>query len=146
MATRASRARLLAGLSSLGFLGTALVHSSGYASIARLAHDVPGPMGRLMPGLWLIFSMDLTVLGLILAAVVLRPGDAARPVLVIAALCPLAAAGLQLWFIGFVPPTALLLALGALTLISGIAWPPHRGASVPASQRIGWSKARRPAS
>ncbi len=115
---------MLAGLSSLGFLGTALLHGTGYDSIVRLANDVPGPIGRLMPGLWLVFSFDLTVLGLILAVLVLRPGDAARPVLVIAALCPLAAAGLQLWLIGFVPPTALLIAVGTLTLASGITWPP----------------------
>lgn len=129
MATRASRARLLTGLSSLGFLGTALLHGTGYPSIARLAEDVPGPMGRIMPGLWLIFSIDLTVLGLILVVVAGRPGPAARPVLAVAALCPLAAAGLQLWLIGFVPPTALLLAVGTLTLIGAMAWPPSSSAS-----------------
>ena len=122
--TRHRRARLLTGLSALGFLGTAWLHSTGYDSVVRVASDVPGMMGQIMPGLWLIFSFDLTTLGLILGVLALRPAEVARPILVIAALCPLAAAGLQVRFIGFVPPTALLLSVGVLTLLSAVAWPP----------------------
>ena len=123
--TRRQGARLLAGLSALGFLGTAGLHSTGYDSVARLARDVPGMMGQVMPALWLIFSLDLTILGLIVGVLVLRPADVARPILMIAALCPLAAAGLQVRFIGFVPPTALLVVLGVLTLASAATWPPR---------------------
>jgi hypothetical protein len=80
-------------------------------------------MGDVMPALWLVFSSDLVVLGLIVGALALRPSEVARPILTIAALCPIIAAGLQLWFIGFVPPTALLIALGVLTLLSAASWP-----------------------
>jgi hypothetical protein len=127
--TRGRVARLLTGLAALGFLGTAGLHSTGYDSIVRLASDVPGVMGQVMPALWLVFSFDLTVLGLIVGVLALRPGDVARPILMIAALCPLGAAGLQIRFIGFVPPTALLITLGVLTLASAATWPPR--SSVP---------------
>jgi hypothetical protein len=39
-------------------------------------------------------------------------------ILVIAAICPLAAAGLQIRFLGFIGPTAILLGVGILTLVA----------------------------
>ncbi len=127
--TRVQSARFLTGVSSLGFVGIAALHSTGYDSITRVSRDLPAPMGDVMPVLWLVFSSDLVVLGLIVGALALRPTDMARPILAIAAICPLVAAGLQLWSIGFVPPTALLIALGVLTLVSAANWPPRRGAT-----------------
>jgi len=123
--TRFRSARCLTGLASFGFLSTAALHSTGYDSIVDLSRDVPGAMGAVMPALWLVFSSDLAVLGLIVGVLAIRPTDVARPVLTIAACCPLVAAGLQLRFIGFVPPTALLLALGVLTFVSAAVWPPR---------------------
>ena len=131
--TRDRGARFAAGLAALGYLGTAWLHSTGYESIVLLAKDVPGVMGQVMPGLWLLFSFDLTVLGLIVGVLALRPRDVARPILVIAALCPFAAAGLQLKFIGFVPPTGLLIGLGVLTWSSAAVWPAHFAARPTAS-------------
>jgi len=125
--TRSRVARLLAGLACFGFLGTAALHSTGYGSVSRLAADVPGVMGQVMPALWLVFSVDLTVLGLIVGVLTVRQSDVARPILVIAAACPLAAAGLQIRFIGFIPPTALLIGLGALALVGAATWPPGAG-------------------
>lgn len=118
-------ARFLAGVAFLGFLGTAALHSTAYDSVVRLAEDVPGFMGRVMPALWLAFSLGLTVLGLIVGILAWRPRDVARPILAITALFPLSAAGLQLRFIGFVPPTGILIALGALTWASAAVWPGH---------------------
>ncbi len=86
----------MAGLAALGFLGTAALHSTGYDSIVHAAKNVPGFLGQVMPALWLAFSLDLTVLGLIVGILAHRPADVGRPIPVIAALCPLAAAGLQL--------------------------------------------------
>ena len=123
--TRGQAARLTAGAAAIGFLGTAMLHSTGYDSIARLTKQVPGVWSQVMPALWLAFSIDLTVLGLIVGVLALRPSDVARPILVIVALCPLCAAGLQLKFIGFVPPTGFLLALGILTCAAAAAWPPR---------------------
>jgi hypothetical protein len=75
-----------------------------------------------------MFSLDLLILGLIVAVVASRPTAPGRMILVIAALSPLAAAGLQLRFIGFVPPTAILLGLGALTLAAGAVLQPQSAA------------------
>jgi hypothetical protein len=113
---RQQLARIVAGFAAIGFLGTAALHSTGYDSVAQLAAEVPSDLAPVMPALWLVFSLDLTIVGLIVAAVAYRPAPPGRLVLVIAAFCPLGAAALQLLFIGFVPPTALLLTVGALTL------------------------------
>jgi hypothetical protein len=80
-----------------------------------------------MPALWLIFSVDLAVLGMIVGVLAFRKNDLARPILLIAAACPLAAAGLQIRFIGFIPPTALLIGLGALAVVAAATWPPGAG-------------------
>jgi hypothetical protein len=121
--TRARVARASAGLAALGFLGTAALHATGYGSIVRAASGVPGMVGRLMPALWLVVSVDLTVLGAIVGVLALRPLGPARPILAIVAVCPLAAAALQLRFIGFIPPTALLIGLGGLALATAAIWP-----------------------
>ena len=115
---------MLTGAASLSFFLTAALHGSGYASVAAAAESVPGTIGQLIPALWLVFSSDLAVIGLIIAVLAFRPTPAARPILAIAALCPLAAASLQLVTIGFVPPTALLIAVGLLTLLSAVAAKP----------------------
>ena len=125
--TRTGKARLLTGLAGLGFLFTAGLHSTGYDSVARVADDVPGMIGRIMPGLWLAFSFDLTVLGLILGVLAIWPSRVARPILVIAAASPLAAAGLQLRLVGFIPPTGLLTGLGLLTMVAAATWPASGG-------------------
>ena len=103
---------------SVGFLVTAALHGSGYPSVLKASEEVPGSFGELIPMLWLVFSADLAILGLIIAVVALRPSSIGRPVLTLAALCPLAVAAMQLWSIGFVPPTALLIGVGVLTLAS----------------------------
>lgn len=120
--TRDQVGRLLAAVACLGFLGTAGLHSTGYDSAVRLGNEVPGVMGEAIPMLWLGFSFDLAVLGLIIGVLVARPRDVARPILAIAALCPFSAAGLQLAFIGFVPPTAILIVLGVVTWAGAVVW------------------------
>ena len=107
--------RVVAGISAAGFLGTAALHGTGYPSIARAASGVHGVLGAAIPALWLMFSLDLFVLGLVVGTVAARPGRSARLILGLAALCPLGAAGLQIHFIGFVAPTAVLLAVGVTT-------------------------------
>lgn len=114
--TRRSVGRGIAGVAAAGFLATAWLHSTGYDSVTELAGTGPPDLEMLMPALWLSFSFDLVVVGLIVAAIAWRPSAAGRAVLAIAALAPLAAAGLQLRFIGFIPPTAILIALGGITL------------------------------
>ncbi len=94
--------------------------------MTEAAADVPSDLGAVMPALWLMFSFDLIVVGLIVGVIAYRPPATARIILWIAALAPLAAAGLQLRFLGFIPPTAILIVLGAVTFAAGAVLGPQR--------------------
>lgn len=127
--TRPRIAGMVAGVAAIGYLGTALLHSTGYSSVVELAAEVPSDLGALMPALWLAFSLDLAVVGLIVGVVAWRRPQAGSLILVIASLQPLGTASLQLRYIGFVPPTAILLAVAAVTLAAATLF---RGATRPA--------------
>lgn len=113
---RLGRALTLAA--ALSFVATAGIHLTGYDSVTALASEGPADLAALVPALWLAFSLDLAVIGLILGVVAIRLAAGGRLILVVAALCPLGAAGLQLRFLGFIPPTAILLAVAGLTLVA----------------------------
>jgi hypothetical protein len=124
--TRMRRGSIITGIAAVGFLGTAVLHSTGYSWITQLAEQSPGVLRTLAPALWLSFALDLVVIGLILAVLAVRPCAIARPLLVVASLCPIGAAMLQLRFLGFVPPTGILFGVGALTLVAAAVTPPSR--------------------
>jgi hypothetical protein len=128
-----ARQRLGSGITAvaaIGFWVTAALHTAGYSSVIRSAGQAPETVRRLLPLLWLALSSDLVVVGLIVALVAFRPGGPARIILTVAAICPLAAAGLQIRFIGFIPPTAILIGVGIVTLIGASVLPPTRLTSV----------------
>lgn len=122
--TRKKAGSLIAGVAAASFLGTAALHSTGYDTISQLAEQAPADLAALAPALWLAFSFDLSVVGLIVAVIAIRPSTPGRLVLVVAAISPLSAAALQLWFIGFMPPTAILLIVVGLTIIAAGVLPP----------------------
>ena len=122
--TRAQLGSLLTGLAGAGFLGTAALHGTGYDSVTQLAAQGPAELQALMPALWVAFSLDLVVIGLILAVVARRPIPRDRLLLAVAAFSPVGAALLQIRFLGFIPPSAILLALGAFTLTAAVVVPP----------------------
>jgi hypothetical protein len=124
---RKTMGSLLVGLAAAGFFATAAIHSTGYASVAALAAQGPTDMQALMPALWLAFSFDLIVIGLILGVVAFRPARSSRLIVAVAALCPLGAVALQLRFIGFILPTAILLVLSTLTLTAASVIPASPG-------------------
>lgn len=116
--TRQTAGSIIAGIAAVGFLATAGLHATGYSMVADLAKQAPAEFRALAPALWLAFSFDLAIVGLIIGVVALRPSGVGRVVLLIAGMCPIGAAGLQLIFLGFIPPTALLLGIGALSLMA----------------------------
>ena len=124
--TRQQIGSVITAVAATGFLGTAALHTAGYSSVVRSSAQAPEMLRGLLPLLWLAVAFDLVVLGLIVAVVALRPGGPARIILAVAAICPLAAAGLQIRFIGFIPPTAILIGVAVVTLIGAIALPPAR--------------------
>jgi hypothetical protein len=114
----ASGFRLAAGI---GLLLTAGLHGSGYPEIAKLGDASGGDVKLLLPALWLAFSLHYLLFGtLVLFAAGPRNQLTAR-LLAVAALVPLGDALLQVVYLGFIPPTALLLVIAALSLVAAAA-------------------------
>lgn len=103
------RASVLAGFAAAMLLLTAAFHATGLDSATRLAHQAGGQLAVVVPMLWVAFSIDLTALGLVAAIVARRPAWGHRPILLVLAVPPLAAAAMQVRFLGFILPTAVLL-------------------------------------
>jgi hypothetical protein len=113
--TRHKVARGLTGLSAAGFFIAAMLHTSGYQPVTALAQQGPSGLGGLVSALWLAFSAAMITLGLIVAILVRGQVGAARAILILAGCFPLATAALQLRFLGFIPPVAIL---GTIALVS----------------------------
>jgi hypothetical protein len=110
---------IVAAVAAVGFLGTAALHGTGYDTIVELAAEVPSDLAPVIPALWLAFSLDLAIVGLIVAVVAWRRPRGGPAILILAAMQPLGVAILQLSSIGFVPPTAILLTLALITIVAG---------------------------
>jgi len=110
---------------ALGFLATAGLHATGYSSVAALARRASGELGALVPALWLSFSVDLSVVGVILGFAAWRPTRLSRVVFACAGFLPASAAGLQLAYLGFIPPTAILIALAVAAWATAILMRAH---------------------
>lgn len=108
--------RILASVAACVSWATAAFHTTGLRSIETLAQQASPALRTAVPALWLAFGIDLAVIGLIVAAVAARPDRSGPLILAFAALGPLSGATLQIVYLGFVPPTALLFAVGVLTL------------------------------
>lgn len=124
--TRQRAGSAITGVAAIGFWGAAALHSSGYSSVVRASAQAPEMVRALLPLLWLAIAFDLAVLGLIVAVVALRPAGPARIILAAASICPFADAGLQVRFLGFIPPTSILIGVGVVTLIGAMVLPPAR--------------------
>ena len=124
--TRRQVGSVITAVAAIGFWGAAALHSMGYSSVVRASAQAPEMLRGLLPLLWLPVAFDLVVLGPIVAVVALRPGGPARIILAVAVICPLAAAGLQIRFLGFIPPTAILIGVGVVTLIGAMVLPSTR--------------------
>ena len=114
--TRPRLAATLSWAAAGGFFLVAALHGSAYRRIMAMAEPAPENVRRVLSVLWLSGSADLVAFGLVVGAMARSSGAVSALVITGAALCPLAVALLQMAFLGFLPPTAMLLALGALTL------------------------------
>lgn len=113
---RPSRPVLLARLAALLYFSTAALHLMGFAPVTALAEQGPAELRPLVPLLWLSISLSLAVLGGILLLTAGLSGPQRRWILVLVSLDPLGAAALQLFYLGFLPPTAMLLADSAVAI------------------------------
>ena len=116
--TRRRIGTALTAAAAISFVATAGIHSTGYDSVTALAREGPADLAALVPALWLVFAFDLVIIGLMVGVVAIRGATGGRMIMVLAALCPLGAAGLQIRFLGFIPPTAILLTVAALTVVA----------------------------
>lgn len=116
--TQESVGGILAWAAAAGFLGTAVLHSTGYSSVTDLAEESPGGLDVLVPALWLAFSLDLIVVGLIIAIVAWKRPQGGGLILAVGSMCPFGAAVLQVIFLGFVPPTGILLVVGGVAVVA----------------------------
>jgi hypothetical protein len=125
--TRYKVARGLTWLSAAGFFIAAMLHTSGYQSVTLLAQQGPSGLGGLISALWLAFSAAMITLGLIVAILAREHVGGARAILILAACFPLATAALQLRFLGFIPPVAILGTIALVSFAGAIASPrsPH---------------------
>ena len=124
--TRQRAGSAITAVAAIGFFVTAALHTAGYSSVVRSAAQASEKLRALLPLLWLGIAFDFVVLGLIVGVVALRPIGPARIILAVAAICPFAAAGLQIRFLGFIPPTPILIGVGVVTLLGAMVLPPTR--------------------
>lgn len=114
--TRPRLAVIVSRASACGFFLVAALHGSAYGRVMGMAPPGSESFRSVVSVLWLSGSADLVAFGLVLLAMARASGTVPALVTAFAAISPLVVAGLQVAFLGFLPPTAMLLALGALTL------------------------------
>lgn len=109
---------ILTGLTALAFFAAAALHATGYGWIVAQANLMTDEAALVVPPLWLMFSADLAIIGLILLIVAVRPGRASPLIVLVAALAPLVSGGLLARGIRFGGPVPILVALAGLALLS----------------------------
>ena len=96
-------------------VATGALHLTAFGAINTLA-QASADVKPLLPLLWVGVGVDLIATGIIVALVGLENSNGGRYVLFAAAMCPWAAALLQIIYLGFVGPTAMLLLDGGLAI------------------------------
>lgn len=101
-------------------LATAAFHHTGFSHVNRLARDAAPELRPLVPPVWLAFSASLIVLALIAGIIGRRPSTGHRAMLLVIALFPAAGGALQIGYIGFVLPTAILMADAVVAVAAAV--------------------------
>jgi hypothetical protein len=114
---------ILAWVAAIMYLLTAAMHMLGFEPTRALAQQGPADLRPLVPLLWLSFALSLVVLAAIVAACAHRGASADRLILALTALGPLSGALVQIVYIGFVLPSAILLFDAALALTAAALLP-----------------------
>jgi hypothetical protein len=110
-------ATLSASLGAALLCGTAAFHLMGYGSVVSRA---PADQQPIVGAAWVAGGVSLILAALLAIAATPLFVVRRRAFLAIAALTPLSIAVLQIVYLGFIPPTALLLADAALLLAAGM--------------------------
>jgi hypothetical protein len=121
--TRYKAAQVLAGVSAFGFFVAAALHTSGYRQVVLQAQQGFSGLAPLVSALWLVFAAAMVVLGLMVTLVAFGRVIGGRSILALAGCFPLVTVVLQLHFLGFSPPVAILSTLAAVSFGAAIAFP-----------------------
>jgi hypothetical protein len=115
--TKDRAATLSASLGVALLCGTAVFHLMGYGSVVSRA---PVDLQPIVGAAWVAGGVSLILAALLAIAATPLFVVRRRALLAIAALTPLSIALLQIAYLGFIPPTTLLLADAALLLAAGM--------------------------
>jgi len=117
--------RILLVFSALLFAFGAWVHTSafGKVSAAIAKSDLPDFFGKGFKTLWLMDSSVQVVLAIVFALVAMKPSTATKPVILLIALIPLAAAIFIYHFIGNFIGGHIFLTGGVAAILGGLLLP-----------------------
>jgi hypothetical protein len=114
--TKERAATVTAAIGAGLLFATAGVHLSAYSSVVA---EAPTDVRPLMAALWVAGGASLIISALLAVAVTPLFIVRRRALLGIAALTPLSIALLQIAYLGFLPPTALLLFDAVVLVVAG---------------------------
>ncbi len=120
-AAGAARLTIIAGVL---FIATGLMHGFGLTWATGLAAQGPRDLAAVMPTLWLGTTAAMVTLGIMLLAIGRTPGPSNRVLAGLAALVPLANAGLLIAGAGDSPPVYIFAVVGLVTLAAAWRHPP----------------------
>ena len=124
--TRYQTAQLLAGVSAVGFVLAAGLHTSEYRGVVLRAQQGFAGLAPFVAALWLTFAAALVILGLIVTLVAFGRVTPGRSILALAGCFPSVTVVLQLHFLGFTPPVAVFSAVAAVTFAAALTFPTGR--------------------
>jgi hypothetical protein len=128
--TRERLASISASVGAALVFGTAWFHLSAYSSVVDRA---PPELQPLLAALWISGGVSLILSALLAVAVAPLFVVRRRAILGLAALTPLSIAVLQIAYLGFLPPTALLLLDTAVLAVAGQLGVEHQPRPSPAA-------------
>ena len=115
MLTPSRLARWLSRATGIGLLLIGIIHGLGYLKVSPLAGSISDDFREILRVLWLSFAVHYFALGgMVLIGAGGRRGS--WGLLALAAAAPLLDGLLQISFLGFIPPTAILLVVAAIGL------------------------------
>jgi hypothetical protein len=114
--TKQRAATVTAAIGAGLLFATAVIHLSGYSTVVAQA---PTDLQPLMSAAWVAGGASL-IISALLAVAVMPPFIVRRRALLgVAALTPVSIAAVQIAYLGFLPPTALLLLDAAVLVVAG---------------------------
>jgi hypothetical protein len=126
--TKERMATVTAAIGSALLFATAGVHLSAYSSVVA---QTPTDVRTLMAALWVAGGASLIIAALLAVAVTPLFIVRRRALLGIAALTPVSIAAVQISYLGFLPPTALLLLDAAVLVVAGELGCAHQARPLP---------------